>query len=121
MMSAKKINDNTVSYILNNWDSNLTKFVLDEINKCTYFRTTIISKSYINKILKIKNNRIKESLFRSTSNRTGRIVAELNRLGIITKYSNTTRGVWRNLHKGNLRTDLDEKMEQTYHIIKIKK
>ena len=110
-----KILDKT-SYILNNQNSKLTKFILDDINKCTYFRTTTLSKRYINISLKIKN--IEGTLKRSVSNKVGRIISELNNLNIIIAFSKST---WKNLHKDQLYSVLEEKMEQNYHIIKLKK
>jgi len=114
-------NKPTSSYILTNKDSKLIKFVLDEINKCTYFRTPTISKIYVNKILKIRYVDIKEDVRRSTSVKIGWIVRELDKLGIITRHTGTVRSVWKNLYKGNLYDALDKKMEQNYFMIKMKK
>lgn len=116
-----KIFDNTSSYILTNRDSKLTKFTLDEIDKCTYFRTASLSNHIVGKILNIKYTKIEEEVRRSASNKIGRIVKELVRLGIVVKHTESVRSVWKNLYKGNLHTTLDKKMEENYFIIKIKK
>jgi len=104
--SLNKIN----SYILNNRNSKITKFALEEIDKYTYFRTTTISKIYIKKILKINN--INGTLKRSVSNKIGQIVGELRKLGIIIMHSKST---WKNLHKDQLHVVLSEKMKKNYN------
>lgn len=117
----KKIFDNTSSYILNNHNSDITKFTLDEINHCTYFRTASLSKRVIGRILNNKHPKTKVEANRSVSNRIGRIVKELVKLGIVVKHTESVRSAWENLYKGNLHATLDKKMEQNYYILKIKK
>lgn len=100
------------SYILTNQDSKLTKLVLDEINKCTYFRTPTLRKKYLlNNSLKDNHNDMQGEIKRSVSNRIGRIVRELNDLKIIVKYSRSVRSAWKNLYKDNLYDILDKKMK----------
>jgi len=103
------------SYILDNQKSKLVLFILDEINKCTYFRIPSLNKYYVNTSLKDIN--ITEKLRRSISSRIGRITTELIRLEIIMKFNKST---FKNLYKGNLFKALDKKMKQNYHIIGLK-
>lgn len=117
----KKIFDNTSSYILTNRDSDITKFALDEINKCTYFRTASLSKRVTGRILNTKRPKTKVEVNRSISNKIGRIVKELVKLGIVVKHTESVRSAWENLYKGNLHDILDKKMEQNYYTLKIKK
>lgn len=123
LTKQKKPSNNkpTTSYILTNKDSKLTKYVLDKINKYTYFKTATIRNNYLSNSLKDKYNDIQEKIRRSVSNRIGRIVRELNELKIIVKYSGSVRSVWKNLYKDDLYNILDEKMEQNYFMLKIKK
>ena len=109
------------SYILNNQDTKLVQFILKEINNSTYFKTPNLSKLYINKVLEIKYSNITENIRRSTSIRIGKIIQELKKLGIIKKHSGTAKSIWKNLHKNQLYVVLNEKMEQQYLIIKMKK
>ena len=109
------------SYILTNQNSKLIKFILDEINNCTYFNTATLSKQYTHKILKVRFSDIDGELRRSASNRIGRIIRELIELKIIVKHTGSVRSVWKNLYKGKLYAILDERMEQEYFMIKIKK
>ena len=120
-LKLKKLSNNepTTSYILTNKNSKLTKFVLNEINKYTYFRTATLSNNYVNEILKTKYTDTREEIRRSTSNRIGRIIRELNDLKIIVKYTKSTRSVWKNLYKGNLYKILDKRMEKKYFIFKV--
>ena len=120
-IKPKKTFENTNSYILTNIKLNLTKLVLDEINKCTYFRTASLSNHIVGKILNIKYAKIEEEYRRSASNKIGRIIKELNKLGIVIKHTGSVRSVWKNLYKGNLYAILDEKMEQNYFMVKMKK
>ncbi len=106
---VKKDNEKTSSYILNNKNTELVKYILDEINKCTYFRTTTLSKHYINKFLKGEHAEIEGKIKRSTANKVGRIVKELRKLGIVTTYSSST---WKNLHKDQLHSVLNKKMNE---------
>ena len=118
----KAFNNNpATSYILNNKNSELTKYILDEINKYTYFRTSTLRNNYLSTSLKDKYSNVQEKIRRSVSNRIGRIVRELNNLNIIVKYSESIRTVWKNLYKDNLYNILDEKMEQKYFMLKMKK
>ena len=95
-------NKPTNSYILTNRNSKLTKFVLDKISECTYFRTTTLRKSY---------NDMHGEIKQSVSNRIGRIVRELNDLEIIVKHSESIRSAWKNLYKDNLYDILDKKIK----------
>ncbi len=104
------------SYILDNQKSELVPFALDEINKSTYFRVRTLRKIYITKNIIIEKNNISDTFRRGISIKIGKIVSELNRLKLVTKY---TSAIWKNLYKGNLYAKLDEKLEQNY-IIKIK-
>ena len=113
--------DNTSSYILNNQNSNITKIILDEINKCTYFRTSSLSNRVTGKILNVKHLKTGEKTKRSISTKIGRIVKELVNLGIVIKHTESVRNVWKNLYKGNLHIILDKRMEENYFILKIEK
>ena len=123
LTKQKKSSNNkpTTSYILTNKDSKLTKYVLDEINKYTYFRTDTLRNNYLSNSLKDKYSDVQEKIRRSVSNRIGRIVRELNDLKIIVKYSGSNKSVWKNLYKDDLYNILDKKMEQNYFMLKMKK
>ena len=112
-------NKPTNSYILTNRDSKLTIYILNEINKYTYFRTATLRNNYISNSL--KNKYTQGEIRRSVSNRIGRIVRELNDLKIIVKYSGSNQSVWKNLYKDDLYNILDKKMEQNYFMVKMKK
>ena len=114
-------NKPTTSYILTNKYSELTKYTLEEINKYTYFRTATLRNNYLNTSLKNKYNDVQGKLRRSVSNRIGRIVRELSDLKIIVKYTKSENSVWKNLYKDDLYNILDEKMEQNYFMLKMKK
>ena len=107
------------SFILKNRNKDLVKYMLDEINKCTYFRTIVLSKRYIND-LKSRHIRIQGNITNSVSVRIGIITKELYDLGLIVKHNEAARPLWMNLYKGNLHTILDKRMEKEYHIIKLK-
>lgn len=109
------------SYILANQDSELIKFILNEIHKCTYFKASTMSTRFCKEILNIKYTDIEESMRRSVSSRIGRIVRELRDLKLIVRHVNSTRGVWKNLYKDTFLSVLNEKMEGEYFIIKLKK
>ena len=113
--------DNTSSYILADKNRKLVTFILDEINKCTYFNVPSISKQYIFEILGIKYKDIERTLQRSMSIRVGHITKELLKLGIIVRHRESKRSVWRNLYKDNLHEVLNKKMEQNYFLIKMVK
>lgn len=120
-LDINKIFDNTSSYILTNYNTDITKFTLDEINKCTYFRTATLSNRIIGKILNVKHlTEVEDEVRRSISNKIGRITKELVKLGIVIKHTESVRSVWKNLYKGNLYTILDKKMEENYFILKTK-
>lgn len=119
-VKIEKTLDNTHSFILTNNNPIFINFILDEINKCVYFRTPSISKLYITKVLGIKYKDIEGKLSRGTSNKVGRIVAELVRLEIVVKHRDSKRSVWRNLYQNDLYDTLNKKMEQKYFMIKLK-
>lgn len=100
------------SYILTNRNPKLIKYILDEIDKCTYFNVSTLSKHYVRESLMIKYGDIEGEARRSTSNRIGRIVGELNRLGIVVRYGGTGKGTWKNLYKNNLHTTFNKIIEQ---------
>ena len=108
------------SFILKNRNKDLVKYMLDEINKCTYFRTIVLSKRYVN-VLKLRHIDIQQNIRNSISVRIGKLTNELCDLGLIAKHNEATRPLWRNLYKGNLHTVLNERMEKEYHIIKLKR
>ncbi len=88
-------------------NNELRKFILNEVNNSTFFRTKTLSKLYITKILGIKNTDMAfQSLLNSTSIKIGYITKELEKLGIIVNYSNSSRNVWKNLHKGSVLKEL---------------
>lgn len=97
----------TRSYIVNCKDKELLAFVLNQINKLTYFRTRSLSRYYISK----KYEKFNECLIKGVPIRTGRIIGELNRLGLIEKYSDTYRPLWKNLYKNTLFVELNKKLK----------
>ena len=89
-------------------NNELKNFILKEINGKTFFRTKTLSKLYINKVLGINYTDIAfQSLLNSTSIKIGYITKELEKLGLIIDYSNSSRHVWKNLHKNHLFEVLD--------------
>ena len=110
-------NQPTRSYILTNRKSELTIFILDEINKSTFIKVPTLSRRYVSMLFKADNSIEKEKIKRSASIRIGRITTELAELGIIISHSES---VYKNLYKNKLYKILDEKMEQHYSLIKFK-
>ena len=111
-LRSKKSYYHTNSYILTNKYPSLTEYILNEVNRCTYFNIHVLSKQYVKKILNIRYDDEVEKALRSTSNRIGRIVSELSKLGIVVKHTGTSRGAWRNLYKNELHATFNKIMEQ---------
>jgi hypothetical protein len=109
-----------ISYILNNQNSKLMKFILDKVNSSTFIKTPLLSRCYVDEILKPDNDEDKFKFRRSTSIKIGRIMAELYKLEIIKIFSNGKRNVWKNLYKNKLYEVLDEKMKHYNYNIKLK-
>ncbi len=85
------------SYILTCKDTNLRDFILNQINKQSYFRTSVLRKHYTN-----ENVDITENMIYSISNKIGKIIRELNNLGLVVKYNTSNNTLWKNLYKDNL-------------------
>ena len=79
----------TSSYISHCNDKHLLTFILNQINKQTYFKARSLSRYYIIKILEHKHT--PERIIRGISIKVGKIIADLNRLCLIEKSNNTNR------------------------------
>lgn len=101
------------SYILNNQKEKLVLYTLDLINKSTFFRCISIRKQFI------EDFKLDEDLSRSISSKIGKIIKELAELDIV-RYYTKSRKTCKNLYKGTLFKNLNEKMDENYTIIRMK-
>lgn len=105
----------TNSYILAHSNEDLVQFTLQEINRKPFFNVHNITKRFV------ETHFVELDSERSVSVRIGKIARELESLGILIHFSGKHKKLYKNLHKDNLFTILNKKMEENYCLIKVKK
>ena len=94
------------SYVLNNKNKALGSFILNEINKHTYFKTHTLRKQYIENL---KRHEITD-ITQSVSVRIGRFVNGLEKLDLVIKYDDKNiKTTWKNLYKNSLFDELEKR------------
>ena len=101
------------SFILKSWNDPLTQFILNFVNDHSFIRIGSLRNQYLEKHI--------EKNLRSIGIFIGKIIKELVSLDLIQAWSNSkTNRTYKKKFTRDIFVELDERMDQMYHIIKLK-